>query len=352
MTQLPKVWLLASPHTGDNTQLKALAENLGWPFEVKTMSYRSGQTLARLSFGATLSGLTQLARAQVLAPYPDLVISAGRPTEAVALWIKKYGNPNVKLVTVGTPWAKLSAFDLIITTPQYGLPVADNVLHNQLPMHKIDADKLSTAAKLWGPKLVHLPKPWTAVLVGGSSGPYGFDASAARRLALEATALGGSLLVTTSARTPLDVSMALQQNIQSPIYFHSWSKTVVENPFLGFLSLADQFIVSADSISMLSEASATGKPVLLFDTESGRHAMRDGGKKVAWIGKNISTTAFRIAMRLGPPNWSRDLRVVHNQLIAAGRANWLGETIPPTNQNFEAQDLMRATTRVRALFDL
>ncbi len=352
MTHIPKVWLLASPHTGDNTQLIALAENLGWPFEIKTMGYKTGQTLARLSFGATLAGLTQSARAQIVGPFPDLIINAGRPTEAVALWIKKHANPNVKLVTVGTPWASLESFNLVITTPQYGLPEAGNVLHNQLPMHKIDTKKLAEAAKIWHPKLAHLPKPWTAILVGGPSGPYSFDVNAAKRLAKEANVLGGSLLVTTSARTPPDVGLALQQQLKLPHYFHHWSKGTVENPFFGFLSLANQFIITADSISMLSEACATGKPVLLFDIESGPYAMRDGGKKIALLGQNLSATAFRFAMRLGPPNWSRDLRVVHNQLIAAGRANWLGEKMPPPHQNTEAQDLMRATTRVRALFDL
>ncbi len=35
--RLPRVWLLASPHSGDNTQLTALADALGWPFEIKRL---------------------------------------------------------------------------------------------------------------------------------------------------------------------------------------------------------------------------------------------------------------------------------------------------------------------------
>lgn len=352
MTHIPKVWLLASPHTGDNTQLKALADQLRWPYEIKNLNYRSGQTLARLSLGATLLGLTSQARAQIIPPFPDLILSAGRPTEAVALWIKKYGNPHVKLVTVGTPWASLDHFDLVITTPQYGLPNHPHVLHNQLPMHTINTENLAAAAKIWQAKLAHLPRPWTSVLVGGASGPYTLKPEAAMQLAAQADALGGSLLVSTSARTPLDVAKTLRNELISPHYFHQWSRSSNENPFHGFLALADQFIVTADSISMLSEACATGKPVLLFDTESGPYAMKDKGGKIAWLGQNLSTTAFRFAMRLGPPRWSRDLRVVHQQLIAAGRANWIGEKLPQAKSIGEGQDLMRATTRVRALFDL
>ncbi len=352
MTHIPKVWLLASPHTGDNTQLKALAENLGWPFETKNLSYNPGHTLARLSVGATVWGLTKEARSQIVAPFPDLVLSAGRPTEAVALWIKKFGNPNIKLVVVGTPWASLDNFNLVITTPQYSLPDHPHVLQNQLPMHKIKADNLVTAARIWQPKLAHLPRPWTTVLVGGASGPYTFTAQAGKRLGAQANELGGSLLVSTSARTPTDVVKALQSEIKLPNYFHQWTKSAPENPFLGFLALADQFIVTADSISMLSETCSTGKPVLLFDIESDSFAMRDRGEKIAWLGRNLSTTAFRFAMRLGPPHWSRDLRVVHQQLLNAGRANWLAEKVFPSATAIRAQDLDRATSRVRQLFDL
>lgn len=352
MTHSPKIWLLASPHTGDNTQLKALAENLGWPYETKMLTYKPGQTLARLGLGATLMGLSQLAKQQITAPFPDLVISAGRPTEAIALWIKKYGNPNVKLVTVGTPWARLSNFDLVITTPQYGLPHAPNVLHNQLSLHKINVEKLHAAASLWHPRLMHLPKPWTAILVGGASGPYSFSVDAAKRLAIEINQLSGSALITTSARTPHDVSVTLQNAVNIPYYFHHSAKDAVENPFMGFLGLADQFIVTADSISMMSEACATGKPVMLFDIESEAFAMRDKGKKIAWFGQSLSATAFRFAMRLGPPRWSRDLRIVHRKLTSTGRATWLGETTTLAQSTNEDLDLTRATTRVRALFDL
>jgi uncharacterized protein len=351
MTNNPKkIWLLASPHTGDNTQLMALVESLGWPFEVKRLAYRPWHTVARLALGGTLTGLQPEALAQITKPYPDLVIAAGRPTEAVALWLK--ANANVKLVCVGTPWAALDNFDLVITTPQYRLPHLANILHNELPMHKVVLEKLNVAAELWRSKLAHLPQPWTAVLVGGNSGPYTFGLAAAQRLAAQANALQGSLLVTTSARTSTAVATALENSISAPHYFHHWSPDKAENPLFGFLALADQFIVTADSVSMLAETCATGKPVLLFDTENGPFSMRDSGGPIHWRGRNLSATAFRFAMRVGPPNWSRDLRVVHRQLIASGRATWLGEPITAKPQAHSADDLARASTRVRQLFNL
>ena len=56
------------------------------------------------------------------------------------------------------------------------------------------------------PCLAHLPRPYTAVMVGGNAGPYVLDPEAATLLGRAASAFararGGSLLVSTSARTP------------------------------------------------------------------------------------------------------------------------------------------------------
>ena len=118
-------------------------------------------------------------------------------------------------------------FDLVVTTPQYGLPAAHNVLHNALPLHAVSAERLALAAQAWRPRLAHLPGPFVTVLVGGSSGPYRFDAAAATRLGREASALarrlGGSVLVTTSARTPAAAADALVAAIDAPAFVHRWS---------------------------------------------------------------------------------------------------------------------------------
>jgi hypothetical protein len=42
-----------------------------------------------------------------------------------------------------------------------------------------------------------------------------------------------------------------------------------ENPYFAYLALADAFIVTADSVSMISEAAATGNPVHIVDLDGG-----------------------------------------------------------------------------------
>jgi mitochondrial fission protein ELM1 len=346
--------VLASPHAGDNTQLLALARALGIPFEVKRFRYRRWQTPTRLLLGATRAGLDPRASSPLDPPWPDLVIGAGRATEAIAFWIRSRANPLVRLVYLGTPWAALDRFDLVITTPQYRLPESPNVLHNVLPLHDVGRRAEETAPEVaaWRRRLAHLPRPWTAVLVGGRSGPYEFRESDGTRLAAlareRAARDGGALLVTTSARTRPEAANALARGLTAPAFLHRWQPGQMDNPYRAFLSLADAFIVTADSISMIAEACATGKPVALFDTEEDRRAMR--APRLHWRGRSLATTGFRLGMALGPARWTRDIRIVHRRLLAEGRVSWLGDPPAPHPPELRDGDLDRAVARVRTLF--
>lgn len=361
VTGVPRVWVLRSPHSGDNTQLMALTGALGWPAEVKRIAYRKREGVLRLFSRPTLAGVDLAESSPLKAPWPDLVLCSGRGAEAVSFWLKKHANPDLRIVFVGTPWADLRRFDLVITTPQYRLPQAPNVLHNLLPVHDVTPERLTAEAARWAPRLSHLPKPFTAVLVGGGSGPYLFRPEAAARLGREASQVarsgGGSLLITTSARTGESAANALAAAIDVPFEMFRWSGQVTDNPFHAFLGLARQIIVTADSVSMLSEAVSTDKPIFLFDIEEGPFAMRaeEGtpGNRIAWRGRNLDATLFRLLINHAPPRFSRDLRIVHRQLIGSGRAQWLGEETALAVPHAPLEDgLTRATARIRALFGL
>jgi mitochondrial fission protein ELM1 len=352
----PRVWLLESPFAGDNRQLGALAAALGWPFEVKRLAYRAPHGLVRMIPGTACAVLDRAASSPLGPPYPDLVLDAARQSEPVALSIRRRAGGAVRLVHLGSPWAHPRRYDLVIATPQYRLPPGPNLLRNELPLHGIDAEALAAAAAAWRPRLDALPRPWLALLVGGPSGPYCFRPAAARRLGrlASAAAAGGSLLVSTSPRTPPDVAEALAGALAVPSHLFRWRPGAADNPYLAYLALADRFVVTADSISMIAEACATGRPVALFDIEEGRRAMRaerpgpDRLPPPHWRGDSLDATLWRLLIRHAPPRWSRDLRVVHHALVRAGRVHWLGEPAPAVAPP-PAEDLARAVAGIRGL---
>jgi hypothetical protein len=213
---------------------------------------------------------------------------------------------------------------------------------------------LRDAAKDWEQQFAHLPAPRIAVIVGGNSGPFTFGVKAAARLARQANELarraGGSLLVTTSSRTPENAARVLEQGLEVPSYFYHWRAGDEANPYFGMLGLADDFIVTADSISMLSEACATGRPVRMFDLGSGRHSMRqDGAGADSDNDMRFGGLMYRALMRWGWRRLSRDISLVHEDLVRSGRASWLGER-EVTGRTRPVGDLEAAVGAVQALF--
>ena len=364
---LPRVWIVDAYRSGEQPQLRALAEGLGWPFEIKTLRYRKYEMRTNLLRGSNLRGV-DLAHSDALAPpWPDLVLSMGMRNEAVCRWIRNQAGGGTRLVFLGRLWADPADFDLVITTPQYRVPDRPNVLRNALPLHRVSPAHLAEAAARWAPRLSHLPRPFTTVNIGGTSGPYAFGPRAAKRLLRDAQALararGGSLLVSSSARTPACAVSAFAAQREVPMELYRWRRGDPDNPYLGFLALADEVIVTADSISMLAEAYATGKPVHMFDTGAGMLGMRhdmfaaagETERAQAVARRNTDRPdlapgplAYRALMRWGWKHLTRDISHMHLRLVRSGRMVWLGD--PPASETASpSSDLQRAVARIHDL---
>ncbi|MCX7630033.1 MAG: mitochondrial fission ELM1 family protein [Geminicoccaceae bacterium] len=362
----PRTWLMLGHKVGDNGQILALAEALGWPYEIKHLVYRKTELLTNLLAGPTLKGLVRERSSPLEPPWPELVISAGRRNEPLVRWIQREaGGPGkVRLVHVGRPWARHECFDLIVTTPQYRLPRKPNILHNEAPLHRVTAQRLAQAAEGARRRFGHLPRPHVAVIMGGNAGPYSFDrengallAFCASRMARE---LGGSVLATSSARTPAKAIDAFEAELSVPAFLYRFQRGDPDNPYFEILASADRLIVTCDSMSMLPEAIATGKPVFIFDLARGpgshrpplpsHIARRSLLERI--LDFRLQPIVYRLGMRFGPERLTRDVGIIHRQQVAAGRAVWLGDPWPPpVRPPGPLRDLERAVAAVKRLFD-
>jgi mitochondrial fission protein ELM1 len=361
----PRTWVMMGHKAGDNSQILALAEGLRWPFEIKHLVYRPTELLTNLLAPLTLLGIVRRRSSPLTPPWPDLIISAGRRNEPPCRWVQRRADRRVRLVHVGRPWARIENFDLVVTTPQYRLPRRHNVLHNTAPLQRIADERLRAAAAHWAPRLAHLPRPYTAVMVGGNAGPYVLDAQAATLLGRAASAFAknrsGSLLISTSARTPKKAIEHLRRAIDCPAELFRWTRNAAENPYLGYLALADSIIVTCESMSMLTEACATLKPVYMFDLHTGSEnrwrllesliGTVDTSRWRRLRRLRLQTLVFRLAFKIGPTRMTRDVRIIHRRLLAEGRAVWLGETFPDGSPPQPLDDVPRAVARVKALFE-
>lgn len=354
----PRAWLLLGQRAGDRAQVEAVGAALaalGWSCEPKRIVANGLFRIPNLLLGASLVSMDRQASAALTPPWPELVIAAGRRSVPAALWIRRQTRGRARLVHIGRPWAPLRWFDLVVTTAQYGLPERPNVLRNALPVSPLDRARLNEAAARWAPRLATLPRPWIAVLVGGEARPYRLDAAAAGRLGREASqmarAAGGSLLVSTSPRTPADAADALQANLEAPHHLHRWAPGA-DNPYPAFLALADRLVVTGDSASMLAEACATGRPVRIFPLPE-RPDLRLRGVRAfqRLAGQNPLVAAwYDRLVDLGLVTSVRDMSAFHEELYRHGLAAPMTEG-SATPANAPQDGLARTIARIQTLFE-
>lgn len=77
---------------------------------------------------------------------------------------------------------------------------------------------------------------------------------------------GGAVLLTTSHRTHRRYTPIIAEHLaDTPHVFYNWkTERGANNPYRAMLALADQIVVTSDSLSMTADALATGKPVFSF----------------------------------------------------------------------------------------
>lgn len=261
------VWGLVDDRTGHRGQVLGVIAKLGEPYMLRRMEYNPLSHLPTALLGATLWSLDAPSRERLEPPYPDLVIAAGRRMVPVLRALKKR-SPATRMVYL--MWPEVTQdIDLIAVPEHDGVAPGTNVITTLAPVHAVTADTLTAAKAVWKPQFAHLPRPHIGVCIGGDTKQGRYTAAHWRELISRARALAGkgSLLITTSRRTPVEALDLLAPLLQMPHLLYRWD-TDKDNPYLGILACADGIIVTGDSLSMCAEACVSGKPVFVYASDA------------------------------------------------------------------------------------
>jgi mitochondrial fission protein ELM1 len=144
---------------------------------------------------------------------------------------------------------------------------------------------------------------------------------------------------------------------------HRWKPDDAENPYLGFLALADAIVITGDSESMLAEATALGRPVYVYplpERPSFRllralrepvvaraQSLRSGPRGTPRPQQGLEYFCARLIER-GFVRPTRDLDLLHQELYRRGVARPFGAPFAPV-AGAPAGDLAAVSARVRAL---
>lgn len=359
-TAVPKVWILPATGAGDNQQLRCLAEALGWPHDVKP---GPDTLLGVLRDRLLLAGNRPLPAAKrewYQPPWPDLLLLCGGRAVVDARRIKTASGGRTRLVCLGRPWADLDHFDLVVTTPQYRLPTRPNVLENAMPLQP--AWRARVDAGPWSQRLAQLPRPWLLALLGGVSGSYRFPVATGRELGRQLAAAarhsGGSVLVSSSARTPVAAMDALVAELDVPAHCYRWRPDDADNPLPAWLQLADCLLVTGDSAAMVADACSSGRPVAVFEPPPRWHTRlltgKEGGREAGPWGRSLQRWRDQLIAR-GCWFPARDLaryrRVLQEQGFIEPWEPAFASSTGSLRPQADNDALERTVARVRALFD-
>jgi mitochondrial fission protein ELM1 len=320
-TNAPECWAISDGTAGNERQATALAAALGVRARVVRIRVRQPwDALApHLVIGARLA--IRDADGNALAPpWPAIAIGCGRRAALVTRALRSWSAGRSFTVQILDPRVAPDAFDVVVA-PQHDKVSGANVIQSIGALNPIDARWLAEGrARFAQFGAQHAPR--TTVLIGATNraqrldAAY-FDALLERLSAWHATG-GGSYLVSVSRRTPPEMISRLRDAFAAfPGVFWAGPDDG-ENPYAGLLAWADRIVVTPDSVNMISEACATGKPVYTFAPR-------------AIVGKLAS---------------------FHRALQASGHLRTLGETSskpqpPPLAETREIAELVRAHWRAR-----
>lgn len=262
-----RLWTLTDGHAGNVRQAGSLARELGvgpardWVLAPRApwrwIAPRNAPG-ARHAFGEDFT-------ASLSAP-PALAIGCGRQAALATRLLRGRGSRTVQILD---PRIDPAHWDVVIAPDHDGLRGA-NVITLTGSLTPVDDAWLAEARTQFA-AFARLPSPRTAVLLGGGSAHARFDHEAFQALAADLDVAsareGGSLLVTTSRRTPPPVVDAVRQRYAGTAGVLWCGERDGPNPYPGLLAWADRIVCTPDSVNMISEACATTVPVHVFEPQ-------------------------------------------------------------------------------------
>ncbi|MCA8998141.1 MAG: mitochondrial fission ELM1 family protein [Planctomycetaceae bacterium] len=256
-------WGIGDGAAGHRSQILGLCEALGGFHEQFESRVRLPWKLLPVNWLPTSSRILQQDRRFPVRPKPKALISCGRSAAMASVLVRRTFTPQPISIHLQNPGTDLNEFDLVVT-PEHDRILGPNVIHTLGALHPLSPRKLELLRQEDSPAgLCELKSPFAGVLLGGPNKYYPFSRDDVAGLIAGlrvAESSGIKLAILPSRRTPDHAVDALRRTFGNRHFV--WTGET-ENPYQHVLAKASHFIVTCDSVSMISEATATGRPVHL-----------------------------------------------------------------------------------------
>ena len=263
-------WILTNGRAGTEKPCIALAEALGYSPELKRVSLRFPWSFLppRLwLFPLKAYGTFQK---NFKPPWPQLILSSGRAAAAGGIALKKAlqqrGEIPPLVIHLMNPHLDPAKFDGVIA-PAHDQVVGPNVISVLGSLHAMSPKKIEEYPSDQNFPFYGFHKPRLAVFIGGKSKHYDFTDVQGEQLVKELKDLvekGYSLMISPSRRTPKTVLAAMKEAFPNEYVWDGTGK----NPYLDMIKAAEGYLVTVDSVAMLSEMASLEKNLYVYSLPS------------------------------------------------------------------------------------
>jgi hypothetical protein len=252
-------WILSDNLVGHEKQSISLAEKLN--INYKLIKIKKINFIKR-----NLSSFFNLEKKSFFKPpYPKIIISCGKSTAYYSKMIKQKAKNKIFSIFIQKPPINLSNFDVVIS-PKHDKCKGLNVIETQGALTKINSKYIKNINKKKAPSI--LKKKFVTVLIGGDSKHHKITKSILDKIIKSLRLIEEQkkirIFILVSRRTGKKNYLYLKKNLVNKnfIFILPNSKKV---SYLNAISFAKAIIVTSDSVSMVTEASSTGKPTYIID---------------------------------------------------------------------------------------
>ena len=201
-----------------------------------------------------------------------IVISCGRKSVIPSIALKKRFGKEIFNIHIQDPKVSFNHFDLIIS-PEHDNVDGENVIKTKGAIHYLTKKEISENSSYL--EIKKDKKQLVTFVIGGPNKYYKFTDFQINEIFNKLKTLFTTdkykLIIIPSYRTPENI---IKKANEAFGFNHHVIKAVDKKAYLSSLSISDYIVVTCDSISMISEAAVTGKPVYVAMMKSSRPSLR------------------------------------------------------------------------------
>lgn len=249
---------------GNRNQILAILNELNLPYKILDIKYNLLANLPNFIL-QIFGGYLHIKNFNInkIKTKPNLILSCGRRTFPLASKLKYlfYDTPYFIHLMYPKLSFNVSRCNLIFTPFHDDMRTSDRVI-----------ETLGSPAPLGiikNKKSPYKTKPVISILIGGNHGRYKLTSNIINHMIIETLnkIKQGSILISTSRRTPDNIIKLIDQwTKKSKVFkttfhpkYNNW-----KNPIEEMISYADEFVVTGDSVSMVSQLCQYKKPVRII----------------------------------------------------------------------------------------